>query len=193
MTMGEVYLDILQRAGEGYANYLDRAREMFWRALTDIIKSGQFSQQEAEGITTLAEAETELLAYTFNVDEWNYTDTILHIVVQLAPHVPDDIIYTYVTPESFPLAPHKVLLLSIAGIIEVLWTAEYPRIKIAYDAENLDLYEATCLTKATIYGVPAAAMTDAQDHITADTYIGYSLLIRTIEEATKLIIQELRG
>ena len=193
MTMGDVYLDILQRAGEGYANYLDRAREMFWRALTSIIKSGQFSQQETEGITTLAETETGLTDYAFSVDDWNYTGTILHIIVQLAPNDPNNVIYTYVTPESFPLAPHKVLLLSIAGIIEVLWTVEYPIIKIAYDAENLDLSDATCWTKATIYGVPAAAMTDTQDHITADTYIGYSLLIRAIEEATKLIIQELRG
>ena len=193
MTMGDVYLDILQRAGEGYANYIDRSRELFWRALTSIIKSGQFSQQETEGITTLAEAETGLLAYAFSVDNWNFTDTILHIVVQLAPGEPNDVVYTYVTPEAFPSAPHKVLMMSLAGITEVLWTMEYPDIKIAYDTDNEDLDDATCWTKATIYGVPAAAMTDAQDHITADTYIGYSLLIRTIEEATKLIIQELRG
>ena len=193
MTMGEVYLDILQRAGEGYANYLDRAREMFWRALTDIIKSGQFNQQEVAGITVLKETETELADYAFSVDDWRYADTILHIVVQLAPSEPNDIIYTYVTPEAFPLAPHKVLLLSIAGIIEVLWTVEYPDIKIAYDTENTDLDTATCMTKATIYGVPAIAMAQEGDISQSSQYIGYSLLIRTIEEATKLIIQELRG
>jgi len=46
MKLSEVYDEIILRAGEGYDAYEDRAKEMFWKAVSTLIKKGDYNHDE---------------------------------------------------------------------------------------------------------------------------------------------------
>lgn len=193
MIMSTVYADILSRAGEGYSNYTTRAREIFWRAIATIMRSGEFTQDEAKGMYMKFSMVIPLMSFPFDIEDIATGYEVFNLQVKLSPNSPNTAIYTQLSPADYPGHARKTALLAMTDIPEVLWTYEQPNLKVAFDANNSLLTQGNCLVEALIHGVHPYVMTSTYDTIDSDTYMAYSLLIRAIEMSVTLLIQELRG
>lgn len=191
MKLSDAYLDILKRAGDGYSDYLDRARELFWRSLGAIIMRGEFTGQEVTGISMHHETRVRLSEFPHTLNAYNETYHVFNYYLTIDGD--PGIVFTSVTTDMFLKASKLLNLSQMSGLKEVLWTSEFPTIKIAYDLNDTTIDTSYANVHALVYGVGHNDITSANDNALSESYIAYSLLIRAIEGAVNAIKQELRG
>lgn len=190
ITLLDAYKDILHRAGEGYANYLDRARELFWRAVGSIIQSGEYQPNEVTRITTISRNNVPVSVFPLG-----------HVTI------PGEVVFTidrklssssFNTSKADPahmeeIARHRIAMSKMAGINEVIW-AEFPtEIRIAYDLDSYDVSEGTLILEAKRIAIATSYLTQSKDTDPISDLIEHTLAARAIELATQMIIQEMRG
>lgn len=188
-TLLDAYNDILKRAGDGYANYIDRARELFWRALAIIIQSGEYHPHETSEITTIE--PTDYTVNDFPLECYQYAnENILMIEYSLSAVN----IHTHEIPEQhLPEAKHRIAMSAAAGISELLWCKTPKQILIAYDDTDGSVTYRKITVEVKRISVPPETMTSAAETSNITGIIAITLASRAVEMATQLIMQELRG
>lgn len=189
-TLLDAYNDILKRAGEGYANYLDRAREMFWRAVGSIIQSGEYQPHEAVNITTTTRSTVP--ASAFPLQYFGYVGEIV-FSSEYNLHSQDANTSKVDPAHMQEIARHRIAMSKMAGINEVIW-AEFPtEIRIVYDEDGYAVTTGNLIVEARRISISPAYITNSKDNENIDVTISITLAARAIELATQMIIQEMRG
>lgn len=193
MTLTEIYTEILTRAGEGYDAYADRAAVMFWKAVSSIIQSGEYTELEIRKLlhrNSIQVTQNSFTSNRYSLTNWLgstsgtlYDYTIFDYKVVLSPVDPDNCRFTEVPMDK--LADKNVLnLLNLtAGLPEVIYAVDYPDIVLSSDTEDF----AAILTLST-HSISAAAQ--AEGTTDSDEYFSYGFLVRAIELAAQLLKTE---
>lgn len=189
-TLLDAYNDILKRAGEGYSNYLDRARELFWRAVGSIIQSGEYQPHEVANIITVSAMEHAIS--TFPVPCYVYPDDIV-FVVDYTLHGNDVNTSKTEIQDMKEIARHRIAMSKMAGINEVIWAQAPTEIRIAYDSGNETVANGNLIVETRRISISPAYITNSKDNENIDETISSTLAARAIEIATQMITQELRG
>lgn len=190
ITLLDAYNDILKRAGEGYANYLDRAREMFWRAVGTIIQNGEYQAHEVVKISSIMRSTVPVSA--FPMQYFDYEGEIV-FSSEYDLHSEDANTSKAEPLHMQEIARHRIAMSKMAGINEVIW-AEFPtEIRIAYDEDGYAVSTGNLIVDAKRISIGANYLTQAKDAEPISNLIEHSLAARAIELATQMIIQEMRG
>lgn len=189
-TLLDAYNDILKRAGEGYSNYLDRARELFWRAVGSIIQSGEYQPHEVINISKSEIIEYAVSAFPLAIYEYQE-----ELVFTVDYNLQSETLSTSkVTPlEMEEIARHRIAMSKMAGINEVIWAQAPTDIRIAYDRGNETIANGNLIVEARRISISPAYITNSKDNENIDETISSTLAARAIELATQMIIQEMRG
>ncbi|MDD2297597.1 MAG: hypothetical protein PHX79_07255 [Sphaerochaetaceae bacterium] len=191
-TLGSAYQDILHRAGEGYAAYVDRARELFWRALATIVQSGEYSQTEVSNMLAIRSDSVSISSFPYSI-------TVPPGVFQLSAEIflssAPGVHFSKVTnPAAMDDMSQYVLRMGKgAGIKEIIWSQYPDRIEIRYDADNQDLSDIDIEVKTISIEVDSLITGDGGDNQYISSVMAETLCFKAIEMATQLIVQELRG
>lgn len=190
ITLGNAYQDILHRAGEGYSNYLDRARELFWRAVGSIIQSGEYQPHEVINISKSEIIEYAVSAFPLAIYEYQE-----EVVFTVDYNLQSETLSTSkVTPlEMEEIARHRIEMSKLSGIDIILWAQHPSDIRIAYDSGNETIANGNLIVEARRISISPAYITNGKDNENIDETISITLAARAIELATQMIIQEMRG
>lgn len=193
MTFDEVYTEITKRAGQGYANYTDRAHAAFWKAVGDIIRSQDYQPEELRLASKREQAEAYLaieFPYNLSNHEAIATDHVFSIQVELVPGCPENVHYTKLDERILHRAAYMKPL-SAGGIKEVFYTLKYPHVIVTYNQGDSVLATAWTYVTITWAGVPRALVeSTTQNNTDAGDYFTQQLVDRAIETAVKLMSQE---
>lgn len=199
MTFGEIYSEIILRAGEGYDAYLDRAKEMFWKAVSTLINKGEFTVEEVRRLERRNSVTLDKSAFTnnkYSLFEWFGTNDgpfhdneVFSYRVWMTPIEPDNCRFTEV-PYDRLLAKNPLNLLNeITGIPEVIYSFSYPDLLISPDTE-----EFSCMVNVATYSIPRTEITHSDGTTNTDTdsdrWFNYGFLVRAIELAAELLKTE---
>jgi len=200
MTFAEVYTEIITRSGEGYDNYLDRAKEMFFKAISTILNSGEYDPTEVRLMSsrfTKNIGSTNFTDGRYDINRiWSdqavpdvtlspfYTHELFDARVELTPVAPENMRFSQVSIERLNSA-HLISQLSIAaGIPELIWGFDYPDIRV----NTITNTSFRCLATLSTHSIPRADIDE--DSTPADRYMSYHFLIRAIEMAVNLLKTE---
>ncbi|HNX37625.1 MAG TPA: hypothetical protein PKI15_04630 [Candidatus Cloacimonadota bacterium] len=201
MKWSEVYTEILSRAGEGYDAYLSRATEMFWKAVSNIINTGEFDDNEVRYMVSrytrtisredFANGKYNLMRIWSDqaVPDENLTPFVTHEIfrynVELTPVAPTFMKFNQVTMETLRSSHILASLSEATGIRSLIWSFDYPDITISTITAHQPF---RCNATLSTYGIPRTAMQDADT--SSDLYMSHNFLIRAIETAVKLLKTE---
>ena len=196
MTFGEIYAEIILRAGEGYDAYLDRAKEMFWKVVASMIQAGDWNQEEIrdlENITRKQVRKSEFnsnkygLWRVFNAVKMAETplheSEIFHYNATLEPVIPDNCRFTKVSPQELANKNPVNYLNILTGLTEVIYALDYPFLLLSSDTQDFrgDIM-------FTYYGLPRTYIDD--DTTDSDRFFSYGFLVRAMEKSAELLKTE---
>jgi hypothetical protein len=194
MTLSEVYTEILTRAGEGYDAYLDRATEMFWKAVSVILNSGEFQQEEIRKLyqrKSVSLSKDSFVNNQYNLNTWLgltdsnplYSSLVFDSKVVLAPVEPEQTRFTEVRMDSLRAKDPLNYLNELTGIPEVIWALNFPDVVLSPSTGDF-----TCVLTLSTHSIGNTA----KDNNTTDTdeYFNYGFLVRAIEMAVQLLKTE---
>lgn len=193
MTFGEIYSEIILRAGEGYDAYSDRAKEMFWKAVSTIISKGEFEVEEVRRLERRNSVTLDKSAFvnnSYNLFAWFgansgpfHNNEVFSYKVWMTPIEPENCRFTEV-PYDRLLAKNPLNLLnSITGIPEVIYSFSYPDLLISPDTEDF-----SCMVSISTYSIPKPDKDN--DNTDSDRWFNYGFLVRAIELAAELLKTE---
>lgn len=199
MTFGAIYAEIVKRAGEGYDAYLDRAAEMFWKAVSGIIQSGEYDEKEIRKLDHRNSVSLSKSSFTnnkyslaawFGANSGPFRDyKIFDYKVVLAPTAPENCRFVEVGINELRQKNSLNLLNAATGIPEVIWAFSYPEILITADTQDF-----TCVLSVATHAIARAAITNADgtfnEGTNSDDYFSYGFLVRAIELATQYLKTE---
>lgn len=196
MTFGEIYAEIILRAGEGYDAYLDRAKEMFWKVVSTMVQAGDWKREEIRFLEHLTRKEVRKADFTNNqynllkiFDADHYTETPLYeseifdYQVTLEPVTPENMRFTKRSPQTLRSQNPVNLLNDLTGLPEVIYAIDYPFLVLSKGSPD---FRATALF--TYYGLPRTTKDD--DTTDSDVWFSYGWLVRVMEKAAELLKTE---
>lgn len=201
MTFADIYSEIVLRAGEGYDAYSDRAEAMFWKAVSTLIKNGEYDEKEIRGLVQGYTKEVQKSDFVLNrwslwkmwataevpnVDRTTtplFTSEIFEYRIVLEPVYPDGLRFHEVN--YYELRQKDILntLTAETGFPELIYAFDYPDIYIA--APNMDFI---CRVSLATKSIPVSVKEDSTTD--ADKYFNFGFIIRAIELATQLLKTE---
>lgn len=201
MTFAQIYAEIIKRAGEGYDNYLDRAEACFWKAVTQIIDNGDFTDTEIRLMSTRFTkviSKSDFSGGLYNILRiWNdvlnpnpslspfYDRDVFKYSVQLTPISPEYMRFTQVNPNKVKDGHILSAMTAITGIKELIWGFDYPQLMIN---TLTDIGDYRVMINLSTYSIPKTAKSNSATD--ADAYMNYSFTVRAIELATQILKSE---
>lgn len=188
----DIYQDILNRAGEGYAAYTDRARAMFWRALASIVQKGEYAQHEVTSITTVNQAAYPLSSFPIPIYA---PPNMLLLHTEHFLYVDHPRVHTTQTEHKLldTQTTYMIRMSRGMGTIEVVWAQTPTHIAVRYNRDIPGIAEAIATIKTIMIGIEPEYMHEDADTAEVKPVLHETLVYRAIEIATQMIIQELRG
>lgn len=199
MTFLEIYNEILKRSGEGYDAYLDRAEEMFWKAVSTIIRSGEYTDTEIRNLSrryTKELSKDDFINNGYNIYKiWSssvspnpllsplYLNEVFDYVVEITPIIPESMKYHQVSVDELRTRREMSKLCEDFGFPEVLYAWDHPDI---YISSNAPSFRGLMVLKT--HSIPRATKNDSSTN--ADAYMNYGFVIRAIEMAVGLLKTE---
>jgi hypothetical protein len=200
MLLSDAIIEVCARAGLGFEQHATRARILFWKALSTLIKSGAV---EKDDIRTIYQSSVVYVdangtqPVTLDLNSASGFSTILstYLVFQSSFYVFDKalpsttaaakIFCTKLTENQFENA-EQLLPLSLLNK-EVLYCIKYPTLKILKN--TLITATANVNVEMRFYGVlKTVSETDATE---LDTYLNADLQNKTMEAAAELLKTEI--
>lgn len=193
MRFGEIYSEIVLRAGEGYDAYALRAKEMFWKAVSTIINKGEFDVAEVRRIErrhSVSLSKANFTNNTYSLTEWFGTNAgVMHdnevfsYKMWMTPVEPKNCRFTAVEPDRLRASNPLNLLNELTGIPEVLYSFSYPDIILSPDTKDFK-----CILSVATYSIPRIEKDN--DNTDSDRWFSYGFLVRAIELAAELLRTE---
>lgn len=193
MTFGEVYSEITKRSGLGFGQYTDRAQAAFWKAVGEILRSGDYRSDELRLAAKQSEAEAYLASefpYDISSDTSISTDYVFTTDIELRPGHPALIHYTRLDAKVLYRGEY-LRVLGSGGLKEVYYCLKYPKIHVSFNADDSTLASAWAYVTISWTGVPRTIVEGTtQNTSPAYNYFTQQLIDRAIEMAVKLMAQE---
>lgn len=193
MTFGEIYTEITNRAGQGYANYAVRAQAAFWKGVLSLINTGEWREEDIRGLMKRSESEAYLgteFPYSLAASTAITDDHVFTLKVGLMPGYPLNVGYTRLNEEILHRADY-LSPLKRGGLKEVFYSLKYPQIVLKYDSSDSLLNTAWCYVQINWTGIARAYVEGVTLNAqSAQQFISQGFTERAIEEAVKLMAQE---
>lgn len=199
MTFLQIYTEIINRAGEGYDAYISRAEEMFWKAVSTIIRSGEYTDTEIRNLSYRSTRELsneDFSGNSYNIYRmWSssvtpnpllsplYLNEVFDYKVEITPIIPEAMKYHQVNVDDMRRRREMAKLCEDFGFPEVLYAFDHPDILINSNAPSFR----GLLTLIT-HSIPKAAKNNSSTD--ADAYMNYGFVIRAVEMAVGLLKTE---
>jgi hypothetical protein len=194
MTFTQIYAEIILRAGEGYDAYADRAKEMFWKAVSTIIQQGQYTDTEIRNLISRYAynvSKSEFSNNRMNIMDWwggatsspLYQSEIFDYRLILTPIDPEHARYTEVPIAQLYQKDTLNLLNEATGIPEIIYAFDYPDLHISSRTG-----EFTCIATLHTHSITHDAKDNGETN--ADGYFNYGFLVRAMEMAAQLLKTE---
>lgn len=200
MKLRDVYQEVILRAGEGYDAYEDRAINCFWKAVSNLIQTNEFSAPEIRVITQRYVRQINKDSFNncrYNIFRiWNdlnpaqgreqspfHTHLIFDYRMELTPIYPENMKFHQVPISELRTTQPLDKLTQAMRLPELIWSFDYHDIWIAPSSDTFQ-----CLLTAHIYCIPITVTGDPDAD--TDRYFSYGFLVRAIEAAVKFLVTE---
>lgn len=193
MTFTEIYTEITKRIGQGYANYADRAKSAFWKAVGQLIRAGTFTQDDIRGLAKSLRNEAYLsVEFPFSIQNVQpiSADHVWDAKVHLTPGAPANIHYTRME-ERIAHRGNYLSPLDAGGVMNVFYHVEYPQINVQYDVTDASLASAWCYVQVNWIGIDRNYIeTTTHDDEQVSPFMSQGFVDTAIEAAIRLLTTE---
>lgn len=190
IVLMDLYLNVLLRAGEGYAHYMDRARYCLWKAIDNIVKSGEYNDNDIAGITNYVNNNAYIGKSPLLVLPKPYEMEMDKSAIISTQDASIGII-RYNHADYIKYGNSNIAMSDESRIKTIVWT-DYNGKIYAMASEAVNSNQKIDIAIKTI-GISNITLLGQNEADPISDYISGGLAMRAVEMATQLIIQELRG